>query len=66
MLVIAFYFSNVNRGMSFAWQAVLASREFYARLTKVVISAPMSWFDTVPIGRILNRFSKDMDAIGMI
>jgi ABC-type multidrug transport system fused ATPase/permease subunit len=49
--------------MSYAWQAVLASYEFHSRLSKGILSAPMTFFDTTPIGRILNRFAKDMDAI---
>ena len=28
-----------------------------------VIASPMSFFDTTPIGRMLNRFSKDMDEV---
>jgi ABC-type multidrug transport system fused ATPase/permease subunit len=50
--------------MSYAWQAVLASHEFHTRLSRGILSAPMTFFDTTPIGRILNRFAKDMDAIG--
>jgi ABC-type multidrug transport system fused ATPase/permease subunit len=53
-----------NRSMSYAWQAVLASYEFHTRLSRGILSAPMTFFDTTPIGRILNRFAKDMDAIG--
>jgi ABC-type multidrug transport system fused ATPase/permease subunit len=53
-----------NRSMSYAWQAVLASHEFHTRLSRGILSAPMTFFDTTPIGRILNRFAKDMDAVG--
>jgi ATP-binding cassette, subfamily C (CFTR/MRP), member 1 len=64
LLAVGLVIGYFCRGMSFAYQAVLASREFHRRLTKGILSAPMSFFDTTPIGRILNRFSKDMDAIG--
>lgn len=32
-------------------------------MLRSVLHQPMSFFDTNPTGRILNRFSRDMDAI---
>lgn len=32
-------------------------------LVKVVMRAPLRWLDTVPTGRILNRFSKDFETV---
>jgi len=37
-----------------------ASRTFFSCLLDTVLKAPMAFFDTTPIGRIVNRFSKDM------
>ncbi|KAG8929770.1 hypothetical protein FRC02_005083 [Tulasnella sp. 418] len=53
----------------FLMGGVLASICYYASVQlhesaiKRVMYAPMSFFDTTPVGRILNRFSKDVDVI---
>ena len=43
--------------------AIKSSYKLHNNLLENVLSAPMSFFDTTPIGRIVNRFSKDMDDI---
>lgn len=43
--------------------SVRASRELFSRLNFVVLRAPLRWLDTVPVGRILNRFTADFHVI---
>lgn len=39
---------------------VRSAAQLHSRMLSCMIRAPMSFFDTTPIGRILNRFSKDI------
>ncbi|GAP88211.1 putative multidrug resistance-associated protein 1 [Rosellinia necatrix] len=43
--------------------SVRASRELFARLNFIVLRAPLRWLDTVPVGRILNRFTSDFHSV---
>ena len=40
-----------------------ASRALFQNLCYRVLRAPRQWFDTVPVGRILNRFTADFNAL---
>lgn len=40
-----------------------SSKVLMGRAMERVLRAPMSFFDTTPIGRIINRFSKDVDVM---
>ncbi|KAJ1919724.1 hypothetical protein IWQ60_007176 [Tieghemiomyces parasiticus] len=43
--------------------AIRAARTTHESMLKHIVRAPMSFFDTTPLGRILNRFSKDQYTI---
>ena len=40
-----------------------ASRILFERLTHTILRAPLRWLDTVPVGRILNRFTADFVSV---
>ena len=48
---------------SLAIASIFASRTLHSRMLKNILRSPMSFFDTTPLGRILNRFSKDIYTI---
>ncbi|KAJ6184684.1 ABC transporter family protein [Penicillium mononematosum] len=43
-----------------------ASKVMFRRAMTRVLRAPMSFFDTTPLGRIINRFSRDVDVMDNI
>ena len=42
---------------------VVSVKRLHERLVEAVFSAPISFYDTTPVGRVLNRFSKDISTI---
>ncbi len=48
----------------FTWLfGIKAARKMHRRMLRRVLHAPVAYFDTNPIGRIVQRFSKDTNAI---
>ncbi|KAI7862036.1 P-loop containing nucleoside triphosphate hydrolase protein [Spinellus fusiger] len=54
---------NASKSFVLYLGALKASRSLYLMLLRRVLRAPLRFFDTTPIGRILNRFSKDFETI---
>ncbi|MCJ1390652.1 hypothetical protein MMC18_003513 [Xylographa bjoerkii] len=43
--------------------AIRASRIMFEKLSYTVLRAPLRWLDTVPVGRVLNRFTADFNVL---
>ncbi|XP_046664349.1 multidrug resistance-associated protein 1-like isoform X2 [Homalodisca vitripennis] len=48
---------------SLAFATVLASQHLHLSMLTNVLRSPMSFFDTTPTGRIVNRFGKDIEVV---
>lgn len=63
----AFGFSQALFMFLFSWAVAVfgteAGKTMLHRAITRVLRAPMSFFDTTPLGRITNRFSKDIDVL---
>ena len=49
-----------------AWGAIAASTLLHEGLLRHCMRAPSSFYDTTPLGRVLNRFSKDVDTVDVM
>lgn len=55
--------ANCIRAVLLAKLRIGTSAETHKQLLEKTVVAPISFFDTTPIGRVLNRFSSDMIVI---
>ena len=62
-IALALMFFNFVTVTTFALSSVVASRKIHDRMLSALLRAKMSFFDMTPLGRILNRFSKDQYVI---
>jgi len=57
---------GVARSTIFAVFSTKAAKSLHNSMLSTVIRAPMGFFDVTPLGRILNRFSKDTDTTDIL
>jgi ABC-type multidrug transport system fused ATPase/permease subunit len=43
--------------------SIRASKDLFEKLLHAILRAPLRWLDTVPVGRVLNRFTSDFSKI---
>ena len=56
-------FASYLGSLMLAWGAIEASTVLHDDILRNCMRSPSSFYDTTPLGRILNRFSKDTDTI---
>ena len=54
---------QVSRAVALVLGSITAARHLQASLLETVLRLPMSFFDSQPTGRLLNRFTKDTEAV---
>merc|ERR1719225_2598422 len=47
--------------VTLTYSTLSASKKMHEEMLVKVMRSPMSFFDTTPLGRIVNRFAKDVD-----
>ncbi|EKD21812.1 ABC transporter [Drepanopeziza brunnea f. sp. 'multigermtubi' MB_m1] len=66
-IYVAFSVANVIVGAFRYWYiftgSIRASRRLFDKLSFTILRTPLRWMDTVPLGRILNRFTADFNVV---
>eukprot|EP00457_Paulinella_chromatophora_P000386 gb/GEZN01000386.1/.p1 GENE.gb/GEZN01000386.1/~~gb/GEZN01000386.1/.p1 ORF type:complete len:1466 (+),score=213.20 gb/GEZN01000386.1/:60-4457(+) len=60
---MAYVFSTLLATFTLSMGGLVAARKMHQAILNAVIRAPMSFFDTTPVGRIVNRFTGDIDVV---
>ncbi|KAF8530144.1 ABC protein [Hysterangium stoloniferum] len=53
-------------GTSLSWLSILASENLHWEAMEKILHAPMSFFDTTPLGRTMSVLGKDVDVLGTL
>ncbi|KAI1287408.1 ATP-binding cassette sub-family C member 4 [Halotydeus destructor] len=62
-LILALFVATMFRTMTWFFMCMKASVNLHNRIFIKVLQAPMAMFDNNPVGRILNRFARDLGII---
>uniref|UniRef100_A0A4W3JQM5 ATP-binding cassette sub-family C member 5 n=1 Tax=Callorhinchus milii TaxID=7868 RepID=A0A4W3JQM5_CALMI len=63
MFLVVLVILSFIRGFTFTKYTLKASSTLHDKVFHTILRSPMSFFDTTPVGRIINRFSRDMNEV---
>lgn len=61
--IVSAAFSNLRTIILLIYCSIRASTNLHNRMAYSIMRSPMQFFETTPVGRIINRFSSDIDSI---
>ena len=65
-LVVGMLMFLIARSQWAVFGGIRACERVFSTMTRRVLHAPMSYFDTTPLGRMLNRFTYDVEQVDII
>lgn len=63
LLGIVYLLISLTREAVLFWGSLHASLKIHQRLLRAVMHAKFKFFDSTPLGQLMNRFSKDVEAV---
>ncbi|XP_056602458.1 ATP-binding cassette sub-family C member 12 [Triplophysa dalaica] len=66
LMIVAMVVLSIAKGYAFVKVTLRSSSKLHDTMFKRIIGSPMSFFDTTPTGRMVNRFSKDQDEVDAV
>ncbi|XP_049458237.1 ATP-binding cassette sub-family C member 12 isoform X1 [Epinephelus fuscoguttatus] len=66
LMVVVTVILAIMKSFSYTTVTLNASSKLHNTMFKKIFSSPMSFFDTTPTGRILNRFSRDQEEVDTV
>ncbi|XP_067258367.1 ATP-binding cassette sub-family C member 12 [Chanodichthys erythropterus] len=66
IIIVAMVLLSIAKGYAFTKITLRASSKLHDTMFKRILGSPMSFFDTTPTGRLVNRFSKDQDEVDAV
>nr|CAB3219627.1 multidrug resistance-associated protein 1-like [Phallusia mammillata] len=62
-ITCGFIITSLVRGALQVYHLVVSAKEMHNKMLRAILNVPIRFFYTNPVGRILNRFSKDMGQV---
>ncbi|XP_043101407.1 ATP-binding cassette sub-family C member 12 [Puntigrus tetrazona] len=66
IIIVIMVLLCILKGYSFTKVTLRASSKLHDTMFKRILGSPMSFYDTTPTGRLVNRFSKDQDEVDAV